>query len=59
MNVMKQDAMNDKIIKKMQNMWKTMHVRGSRQIERCREAIEQTWDFSIDPPNYREVSRLR
>ena len=30
MNVMKQDAMDDKIIKKMQNIWKTMHAKGSR-----------------------------
>ena len=50
--------------RKMQNMWKTMHARGSRSIERCwdaieptsmdREAIEDPGTFSIDPPSYRE-----
>ena len=34
MNVMKQDAMNDKIIERYKNMWKTMHARGSQQIEK-------------------------
>ena len=47
--------------RKMQNMWKTMHARGSRSIERCRDAIEPTSmdreaiedpkTFSIDPPS--------
>ena len=47
--------------RKMQNMWKTMHARGSRSIERCwdaieptsmdREAIEDPGTFSIDPPS--------
>ena len=41
-----------------------MHARGSRSIERCRDAIEPTsmdqeaiedlGTFSIDPPSYRE-----
>ena len=47
-----------------------MHTRVSRSIERCRESIdkkptsmdresiEEIGDFSIDPPSYKEVSRL-
>ena len=34
MNIMKQDAMDDKIIERCKNMWKTMHARGSWQIEK-------------------------
>ena len=55
--------------RKIQNMWKTMHARGSRSIEKCREAIKQismdrtaiegTGTFSIDPPSYWEELRLR
>ena len=40
--------------RKMQNMWKTMHARGSRSIERCREAIEQT---SMDRTVIEKLSR--
>ena len=40
--------------RKMQNMWKTMHVRGSRLIERCRKAIEQT---SMDRIAISKISR--
>ena len=50
--------------RKMQSMWKTMLVRGSQSIERCRNAIEPTsmdWEaiedpgtFSINPPSYWE-----
>ena len=35
--------------KKMQNIWKTMHARKSRWIERCRDAIEQK-PTSMDRP---------
>ena len=34
MNVIKQDAMDDKWNRNMQNMWKIMYVRGSQQIEK-------------------------
>ena len=50
--------------RKMQSMWKTMLVRGSQSIERCRNAIEPTsmdreaiedpGTFSINPPSYWE-----
>ena len=45
-----------------------MHARGSRSIERCRDAIEPTSmdreaikgteSFSIDPPSCREVVEI-
>ena len=41
MNVMKQDA--------MQNMWKTMHARGSWQIEICVENLSRSYpEISMD-----------
>ena len=40
MNVMKQDAMDDKIIERCKTCEKKLHARGSRWIERCRAAIE-------------------
>ena len=52
----------------MLNMWKTMHARGSRSIERCQEAIEQALmdqtaiedpeDMSIDPPSCRGAIKI-
>ena len=52
----------------MQNMWKTMHARGSQSIERCqdtieptsmdREAIEDLEEISIDPPCCREAIEI-
>ena len=40
MNVMKQDAMDDKIIEICKTCEKQMHARGSQLIERCSEAIK-------------------
>ena len=61
MNVMKQDAMDDKIIEICKTCEKQMHARGSQLIERCSEAINQTLmdrtaiedpeEISINPPS--------
>ena len=40
--------------RKMQSMWKTMLVRGSQSIERCRNAIEPT---SMDREAVKKLSR--
>ena len=70
MNVMKQDTMDDKTIERCKTCEKTMHARGSRQIEKLsssyrveanfnglnsyRAFIEQTKSFSMD----REAAEL-
>ena len=73
MNVMKQDVMDDKI--KERCMWKTMHARGSRQIEKLsgnywadanldgsnsyRASIEKIESFSMNRESIEKLSRLR
>ena len=73
MNVMKQDAMDDKI--KERCMWKTMHVRGSRQIEKLSRnywadanldgsnsywaSIKKTESSSRNRESIEKLSRLR
>ena len=36
-----------------------MHARGSQQIERCREAIEEAEAFLVDPPIIEKLSGLQ
>ena len=72
MNVMKQDVMDDKI--KERCMWKTMHARGSRQIEKLSSSywaeanldgsnsywasIEKIGSSSMDQESIKKLSRL-
>ena len=72
MNVMKKDTMDDKIKERCKTCEKNACKRISINLEvsrsyqadlngsnSYREAIEGTGTFSIDPPSYRKVSKLR